>query len=691
MLHQTIPLYEGNLPFFYACYSTEDDALAFPVLCRMYNEGFRLWCAMAGGAQNTGYRAMQRLNSASCVVLFMSRAMLELIRRGDPEVLAILKSSRLRMLIMLDDCEVDSSMFSLSAPERVRCSLGGDSAFWLHIYSSDHLERCRGPWPDKKLSLREETMDELVESAIDEEYRALENIMLADAPSTDEPADEEDDDSFDDRFVGRFANQPGYIAPAPDEHSYIPLEKVKAAKSGQDLEFDEVIGLIDRAVTQQTEIVEAHSYAVPAPAPVEPAPEPVTWDAKWYSDDAPLPPPTQEELDAYDDAFPEPEVVVKADKVVTPLEKKAESAPTASAPNAAAPVMITLPENGVLPTAGSAAGGSVIYIPLTQIGADGSVTEPIGYLPVSTDAAAIVTTLPEDASEQVEPEAAPTAAPASDLPPEPQPLVFEALHDGLSEARQTSVSVVVRRQPAAGVRVTPIARRIVRSASQPVDNYRLSRRSGDTVPRTISSSIEFEKYVRDIALSAIAEEQPTAEDFIAANARKYSGKPLAAQVGVMPAMPAMNELSVFSVAKLAPQPEAVNEEPVINSVAEVTEAADEVAEAKPTARKSRHPHKKGLLAQLRSMLHADRNRASDEPADTDIADDEQELPIVSDAAPSDISAVAEPLLEDSTAEETVSEDALQSDAKKPLSEASRRFTERNTASAVQFVPKRTRR
>ena len=38
MLNRNIPVYEGNQPYIYACYSPEDEMLVLPVLTRMYNE-----------------------------------------------------------------------------------------------------------------------------------------------------------------------------------------------------------------------------------------------------------------------------------------------------------------------------------------------------------------------------------------------------------------------------------------------------------------------------------------------------------------------------------------------------------------------------------------------------------------------------------------------------------------------------
>ena len=253
MLHQSLPLYEGNQPFIYACYCAEDDDIAFPVLARMYNEGFRIWCARAGGI-STDFRTIQRMNASASIMLFVSHNMMEMLRSGDPEVVAAAKSPRLRIIVSIDGTDPDKDTWALAVPDKLQYSVGNDAAFWLYMYSSDQLEKCRGPWPEKKINIRELTYDDFREEAIQAEYQKLESIIRSDGSEVVVP-DINDLKTYEDRFSGsadktaeRYPNNPGYIQPKPDEYSYEPLERIEAAKSEGEKEFDAFIGYLDQCV-----------------------------------------------------------------------------------------------------------------------------------------------------------------------------------------------------------------------------------------------------------------------------------------------------------------------------------------------------------------------------------------------------------------------------------------------------------
>lgn len=702
MLHQTIPLYEGNLPFFYACYTEDDETLAFPILARMYNEGFRVWCARAGGVSGSNFRSVQRLSSSACVVLFMSRSMLELIRRGEPEMLAVLKSPLLRIVVSLDECRFDNSLFARSVPDCISYNPGSDAAFWLYTYSSEQLERCRGPWPEKKLALREMTAEELAAQNMDEEYRSLENIIGSDgsgqqeAEQTEEQPEEQAEEAAEAISPAddseRYPNQPGYIQPEKDDRVYIPLGTVRAAKSHQDLEYDEVMDMIDKAVSRQSEIIEAHSYAFPQEqgSGVHIAP-PMALDAKWYSEQ-PLPPPTAEELAAYDDAFPEPQIEPKTDIVITPeapeeepaedtaeaeenAAAEAETAEKTAEQPAAAPILITLPDGSTLPQIPMVEGGAaIIYVPLAQK-TDGSPT--ITYLPINA------APQPAPAAEQEKTEAEEAAAEekqeaenqetSEENSSGQEPLEFETINN-FGESRQSVVSVLVRRQQRSGVRVKPIERSIVRPVAEDstpnhVTHFSRQRRLDERLPRSVGSPQQLEQLVRDIALSVISDEQQSgAEEQTAPTARKFKGR----SVPVQPIAAEQPEQPVIML-------EAVEELEVVS--AEEIPAQEE----KPSHRKNRHPHRKGLLASLMAALRKDTAAESAE------------------AAPAMTAETAEAVLaeEEKTAEETAPHTAEEQEvitdepmtAQQPAEEkglegAIRRFAERNTVPRVQVVPRR---
>jgi len=176
MLNRNIPLYEGALPYLYACFSPEDEMLVLPILGRMYNEGFRLWSASLND-KASDFVAVRHVSTSSCVVMFMSHNMLDRINAGIPEVLAACRSSLLRAVVLLDDARPDSRLFALTSPEQLEYQRSNDSSFWLYAYSADYLERCRGPWPEVKIEMREPTFEDVQEDVIAAEYISLEKII----------------------------------------------------------------------------------------------------------------------------------------------------------------------------------------------------------------------------------------------------------------------------------------------------------------------------------------------------------------------------------------------------------------------------------------------------------------------------------------------------------------------------------
>lgn len=260
MYHQKIPSYDGAQPFIYAVYCKEDETLVFPVLARMYNEGFRVCCAPATGI-SSDFHTQQRLAAASNVILFVSQQMAERIRIGDPEVVAASRSPLVRTLILLDDADVKDSAFAMSVPDHVPYRAGNDSPFWLYVYSNDYFDPCRGPWPEKKLLLREPVYEDISEEVVDEEYRNLESIMFG------VKKEEQEFDPFDPDQL--YPNNPGYIQPQPDEYTYIPLETLAVAKSEHDNQLDEVIELINQA---EDHVAASRRQAAEAAQPVKAEP-----------------------------------------------------------------------------------------------------------------------------------------------------------------------------------------------------------------------------------------------------------------------------------------------------------------------------------------------------------------------------------------------------------------------------------
>lgn len=320
MYHQTIPAYEGNSPFIYACFCSEDEDLAYPVLARMYNEGFRVFPAQVGSAASD-FRASQRLNASSHVILFMSAAMNELMRRESGKVAAVLRSSCLRTVILLDEVNPSNDIYALSAPDRVSYNPMNDSPFWLYIYNCEYFEKCRGSWPEKKLKIGAPEFEDVSETTLGEEYDLLSDIIRRGTPM----------------------RESAQIAFTP------VMQEIKAAASPVggfeqrplDSDVSEVVGMIDLHLEQT-----ANMLVKPEPEPVvrpeiiafepEPAAEPeIIAEPETTAEEMPEP-------EVVVEPAAEPEAEVKADVVIEVSDEIPEPEPVAE-PEAEEPEIIAEP------------------------------------------------------------------------------------------------------------------------------------------------------------------------------------------------------------------------------------------------------------------------------------------------------------------------------------------------------------
>ena len=340
MLNQVIPPYEGTQPFLYACYCAEDEALAFPILARMYNEGFRLFSALAcrqdrnSTRGDSDFRSVQRLNASSSVILFMSHNMLERIRRSDPEVITAVKSPCLRTIIRLDDSEPSGDIYALSVPDHVEYSHGNDAPFWLYIYSNDSLEKCRGPWPEesRRLRLTESSYDDVTDEVISEEYQNLENILSGKSVQKQQPDEQP-----------RYRDNSGYIMPTPDEYVYIPLDKTG------DERFDELLDMLNAGEKHANDVITSQQNRLLAPPPPPPAAEPYPepdWNAVIPAE--PPEPEAEKEVEPIIEPLPEvqpvePVQAVTEPKVEPAVQTEPEVEPVQAVPEAA-PVKVAEPE-----------------------------------------------------------------------------------------------------------------------------------------------------------------------------------------------------------------------------------------------------------------------------------------------------------------------------------------------------------
>lgn len=552
--------------------------LVLPILGRMYNEGFRLWsAALAENASD--FVSVRHVTTSSCVVMFMSHNMMELINSGSPEALAVCRSSLLRSVVLLDDARPSSRMFALTAPEQLEYHPGNDSSFWLHAYSADYLERCRGPWPEVKIEVREPTFDDVNEDVIAAEYISLEKIINRGGVKPEQV-----------NAPAKYPNNPGYIQPVPDELTYEPLQKVEAAKTVHDRDFDDAIALLNQCADRQVDIIINHTRpgentvaAKPSLSPIMPLPDSKA-ELRIIQQEL-----ERNEREPRPERKIEPEVRTKADMIVQP-EDIPEELP-----------IITLPVEDLSPSA--------IAAGIEKIAAEAEGQESLDSASaVQAEADAEQVSAVEETEEVPAAEEVMAEEPVSEEKPEFLPDVAPAA------AGKSTVQIVVRKQQPA-VRVTPMMKRVITEpvhapASEENHRPRLSRSSLGSHLRgaAIQENVDFEQYVRDIALSAVSSEAEgdNAEE---AAPRRHFGR-YARSSNQEAAAP-------IKLIARAVSEGAVQQEP--SAETENAPAADEPARS--TARKSRYPHNSRMLTGLLAALRQERTAASASADET-----EAELP-----------------------------------------------------------------
>lgn len=588
MLNRNIPIYEGNLPYLYACYSPEDEMLVLPILTRMYNEGFRFWSASLV-EKVSDFVAVRHVSTSACVVMFMSHSMMERINAGIPEVLAACRSSLLRSVVLLDDANPDNRIFALTSPERVEYRRSNDAGFWLYAYSVDYLERCRGPWPEVKLDIHEPAYEDVQEEAIAAEYISLENIISRGGTEPEAVAPKE-----------QYPNNRGYIPPKPDQLTYEPLGKVEAARTVHDRDFDDAISLLNQCAEKQIDIIISHTRPGENTVPAKPALSPISPLADKQAEMDTI----RRELEA--SAVPaerperrvDPEVRTKADMVVEPEEK-------------------VQPEEIETKQAEEKIPQPIAYIPDPELTAS-SIAESIRQLTEAPAVQPVEQAAPEVAPQTAEEipaekEAEVTIAETVDVDPEDRSEAVSEYTKANAAGRST-VQVVVRK-PQPAVRVTPVKKRVITESLSAPGQSRAERTKsgyGRSVPGGNARAAEedtaaLEKYIRDIALAAVSESVASAEEQPVSHRRfgRFSRTAESAEEAQVTAS------AVQTVETSLAEPVAVQ------AAVPAAESVDESAE-KVSPRKNRHPHNSegltGLLAALRQSRAAGQTETEAEKA-----------------------------------------------------------------------------
>lgn len=557
-----------------------------PIIGRMYNEGFRLWSAQMTN-NPTDFISVRHINASSCVIMFMSKNMMGKINSGAAEPIAAARSAILRTVVLLDDYKPDNRLFALASPERINYSISADASFWLYIYSADYLEKCRGPWPEKKIILRDPVFEDVREEAIAAEYSVLESIISSPKKSEkiiSAPVKAEE-----------YENHARYIAPKEDGLSYAPIEKVKAIRTVHDNDYDEILEMLDHCAEAQAEIIINHtrpgenSPALPKLSPLMPLPDREAELKAIERELAASSLPTERPERKID-----PVVMSKADMIVEPEEQK-EPEDIAAQQNAE--------QNDSEPAASVNTETIEAELSLALEAEENAQSEP---LDTQNDEPFVMFKAVESFMEKSQPA---TAVHAS----------AEAKADG-----RNIVPVRVRRQTP--VRVVPVIKKAPAAPKEPtaaksVRRIRLSRMPMRPMPLPshISDNLSFVKYISDIARSVVLQEQ---HGDAAQNAqpvssrRRHSGKPQRVEptVGLTPdslfAIPAIQAAAAPGAAVPTASRAVIN-----GSASETSPAADTSVQSddstdnpsdKQSIRKNRYPHNSGLLTGLIAALRREK-------------------------------------------------------------------------------------
>ncbi len=176
MSYVTIPSYEGNSPFIYVYYAEDDTRLALPVLARLYNEGMRMW-SWNGSANPNDIRAAQRISACSALLIFLSDNLNRDIDREYFEAMEALRCNKVKYFVRLSDVELPFDWGKSDTNVVIDYVRSNEAAFWLSIYDSDILERCRGSWPTKPVKTGLSVFESVDSNEVSDEYSDILKII----------------------------------------------------------------------------------------------------------------------------------------------------------------------------------------------------------------------------------------------------------------------------------------------------------------------------------------------------------------------------------------------------------------------------------------------------------------------------------------------------------------------------------
>ena len=183
MSYLNIPAYEGSQPFKYVYYAEDDTRLALPVLARLYNEGMRMW-SWNGCVSPNDVRASQRISSCAALLIFLSDNLNRDIDREYFEAMEALRCNKVKYFVRLSDVELPFDWGKSETNVVIDYARSNEAAFWLSIYDSEILERCRGSWPKTPVKAGLSAFDSVDSGELSDEYSNILKI-IGESPALD--------------------------------------------------------------------------------------------------------------------------------------------------------------------------------------------------------------------------------------------------------------------------------------------------------------------------------------------------------------------------------------------------------------------------------------------------------------------------------------------------------------------------
>ena len=311
-----IPEYEGKSPYVFISYAQQDERIAYAIVVKMFNEGFRLWSSAACGNPSS-MRIAERLSNSAVAMVFLSRNYQQYIASKEFEPRAVINSPKQKIVICLDDTPLGAGWNTVDFPAGIRYNPDVPQGLWLRINSSDTLEKCRGAWPKRPMPVPYDEkpqmdMSSVGEDELTDEMYQLNSVMNSFGAGLDD--DEinsislfRKDDPVQDEFRWPQNSEPS------QEQEYYSIENLidnsPVPISPEKKQYDSMIGLIESFMEKSSRAKEEEQKQARILADDEMSPRSMPVSENTYSEYHAVPKNEFESVDLSKDSAAAPVVI----------------------------------------------------------------------------------------------------------------------------------------------------------------------------------------------------------------------------------------------------------------------------------------------------------------------------------------------------------------------------------------------